>query len=141
VAQSATVPAQRLQLPVAVKRNHRVIAAALLVLSVHGALLLATLGDWRVTIDSAYHVSLARAWGEHGLVPWDHINFGPGGRPNLQGPLMYLVIGGLGRAMGGAGRDYVLANAIVAAAQWAAAMATAAVFALWLGGEWAGWRR
>ncbi len=119
------------------KRDRWIIAAALLLLSVHGALLLAVLGDWRVTIDSAYHVSLARAFGEHGLVPWDQVNFGPGGRPNLQGPLMYLVIGGLGRAIGGTGADYVLANAIVAAAQWAAAMATAAAFALWLGGEWA----
>ena len=103
----------------------------------HGALLLSTLRDWRVTLDSGYHVSLARAYGEHGLVPWDHINFGPTGRPNLQAPLMYMVIGGLGRAMGGTGGDYVLANAIVAAMQWAAAMATAAFFALLLGGEWA----
>lgn len=117
--------------------NRWVIAAALVLLSIHGALLLSTLGDWRVTIDSAYHVSLARAYGEQGLVPWDHINFGPDGRPNLQGPLMYLAIGGLGRVMGGTGHDYVLANAIVAATQWVAAMATAALFALWLGGEWA----
>ncbi|MGH7915371.1 MAG: hypothetical protein ACREPW_12100 [Candidatus Binataceae bacterium] len=114
-----------------------VIIAAILVLCVHGALLLSTLTDWRVTLDSGYHVSLARAYGEHGLVPWDHINFGPAGRPNLQAPLMYMVIGGLGRAMGGTGGDYVLANAILAAIQWAAAMATAAFFALLLGGEWA----
>ena len=113
------------------------IIAAILILSIHGALLLSTLRDWRVTLDSGYHVSLARAYGEHGLVTWDHINFGPAGRPNLQAPLMYLVIGGLGRAMGGTGGDYVLANAIVAAMQWAAAMATAAFFALSLGGEWA----
>jgi hypothetical protein len=123
--------------PTATRRNRWVIAAALIVLSIHGALLLSTLGHWRITIDSAYHVSLARAYGEHGLVPWDHINFGPRGRPNLQGPLMYLVIGGLGRLMGGGGNDYVLANAIVAAAQWVAAMATAGLFALWLSGEWA----
>lgn len=123
--------------PPAARRNRWVIAAALIVLSIHGALLLATLGDWRVTIDSAYHVSLARAYGEHGLVPWDHINFGPRGRPNLQGPLMYFAIGGIGRLMGGSGNDYVLANAIVAAAQWTAAMATAGLFALWIGGEWA----
>ena len=103
----------------------------------HGALLLSTLRDWRVTLDSGYHVSLARAYGEHGLVPWDQINFGPTGRPNLQAPLMYMAIGGLGRALGGTGGDYVLANAIVAAMQWAAAMATAAFFALLLGGEWA----
>lgn len=114
-----------------------VILAAIFMLCAHGALLLATLPDWRVTIDSAYHVSLARAYGEHGLVPWDHINFGPAGRPNLQAPLMYMVIGGIGRLMGGTGDAYVLANAIVAFAQWAAAMATAAAFALWLGGEWA----
>lgn len=118
-------------------RDRRVIAAALVLLGLHGALLLAALGDWRVTIDSAYHVALARSYGERGLVAWDHINFGPGGRPNLQAPLMYLVVGGLGRVLGGTGGDYVLANAMVAAAQWAAAMATAAAFALWIGGEWA----
>jgi hypothetical protein len=112
-----------------------VVIAAILILSVHGALLLSTLTDWRVTLDSGYHVSLARAYGEHGLVAWDHINFGPAGRPNLQAPLMHLAVGAIGRAMGGAGRDYVLANATLAAVQWAAAMATAAFFALLLGGE------
>ena len=114
-----------------------VIIAALAILGLHGALLLSTLTDWRVTLDSGYHVSLARQYGEHGLVTWDRINFGPGGRPNLQAPLLHLAIGALGRAMGGTGDDYVLANAILAAAQWAAAMATAAFFALTLGGEWA----
>jgi hypothetical protein len=112
-----------------------VVIAAILILSVHGALLLSTLTDWRVTLDSGYHVSLARAYGEHGLVAWDQINFGPAGRPNLQAPLMHLAVGAIGRAMGGAGRDYVLANATLAAVQWAAAMATAAFFALLLGGE------
>src|SRR6185437_11581582 len=43
----------------------------------------------------------------------------------------------IGRVIGGTGGDYVLANAIVAAMQWGAAMATAAFFALLLGGEWA----
>jgi len=114
-----------------------VVIAAILVLSVHGALLLSMLTDWRVTVDSGYHVSLARAYGEHGLVAWDHINFGLEGRPNLQAPLMHMAVGAMGRAMGGAGRDYVLANATLAAVQWAAAMATAAFFALLLGGEWA----
>ncbi len=114
-----------------------VIIAAILIVSVHGALLFSTLTDWRVTLDSGYHVSLARAYGEHGLVVWDQINFGPAGRPNLQAPLMHVAVGAIGRAMGGTGRDYVLANAMLAAMQWAAAIATAAFFALLLGGEWA----
>jgi len=114
-----------------------VIIAAILILCVHGALLLSTLTDWRVTLDSGYHVSLAREYGEHGLVAWDNINFGPAGRPNLQAPLMHMAVGAIGRAMGATGRDYVLANAILAAVQWAAALATAAFFALLLGGEWA----
>lgn len=114
-----------------------VIIAAILILCVHGALLLSTLTDWHVTLDSGYHVSLAREYGEHGLVAWDHINFGPAGRPNLQAPLMHMVVGAMGRAMGGTGGDYVLANAMLAAVQWAAAMATAAYFALLLGGPWA----
>jgi hypothetical protein len=111
--------------------------ATLLILCVHGTLLLSTLRDWRITLDSAYHVSLARAYGEHGLVPWDHINFGPAGRPNLQAPLMYLVAGTIGRVIGGTGGDYVLASTMLAGAQWAGAMATAGFFALMLGGEWA----
>jgi hypothetical protein len=114
-----------------------VIIAAILILTVHGALLLSALTDWRVTLDSGYHVSLAREYGKHGLVTWDHINFGPAGRPNLQAPLMHMVVGAMGRAMGGTGGDYVLANAMLAAVQWAAAMATAAFFALLLGGPWA----
>lgn len=93
-----------------------VILAAIFILCVHGALALSTLGDWRVTLDSAYHVSLARAYGEHGLVLWDHINFGPTGRPNLQAPLMYMIVGALGRALGASGDGYVLANAMLAAA-------------------------
>jgi hypothetical protein len=113
------------------------VAATLLILSVHGALLLATLTDWRVTIDSAYHVSLARVYATHFPVLWDHINFGPGGRPNLQAPLMYAVVGAIGRAIGGTGGDYVIANAILAMVQWMVAMGTAAFFGLTLGGEWA----
>jgi hypothetical protein len=114
-----------------------IIIATVLILSVHGALLVSTLTDWRVTLDSGYHVSLARAYAEHGLVPWDHINFGPAGRPNLQAPLMHMAVGAIGRAIGARGGDYVLVNAVLAAMQWAAAMATAAFFALLLGGEWA----
>jgi hypothetical protein len=113
------------------------IIATIFILTVHGALLVSTLTDWRVTLDSGYHVSLARAYAEHGLVRWDHINFGPAGRPNLQAPLMHMAVGAIGRAIGARGGDYVLVNAVLAAMQWAAAMATAAFFALLLGGEWA----
>jgi hypothetical protein len=119
------------------RTRHAVIALALAILCVHGGLLLATIKDWRVTIDSAYHVSMARAYATHFPVRWDHINFGPAGRPNLQAPLLYIVVGALGRAMGGNGSDFVLANAVVAVLQWAAAMGTASFFALTLGGEWA----
>src|SRR5207302_10227197 len=101
----------------------------------HGGLLAASLSDYRVTIDSAYHVAMGRAYGEHGLVPWDHINFGPGGRPNLQGPLLHAAIGGLGRLLGGRGDDYVSANSILAVIQWFAAMGTVAFFSLMPGGE------
>jgi hypothetical protein len=37
-----------------------VLIAALAILGLHGALLFSTLTDWRVTVDSGYHVSLAR---------------------------------------------------------------------------------
>ncbi|MGH7987039.1 MAG: hypothetical protein ACREQX_12225, partial [Candidatus Binataceae bacterium] len=115
----------------------RVVIAALALLCLHGALLAASIPDYRVTIDSAYHVSLARYYGVHGQAWWDHINFGPRGRPNLQGPLMHVAVAVAGRALGGSGRDYVTANAIVAVLQWAAAMGTAGYFAFELAGEWA----
>ncbi|MGH7931748.1 MAG: hypothetical protein ACREQN_01130 [Candidatus Binataceae bacterium] len=114
-----------------------VVLVAMALLCVHGGLLAASIPNYRVTIDSAYHVSLARDYGEHGQAWWDHINFGPRGRPNLQAPLMHAVVGAVGRALGGSGDDYVLANAIVAVAQWAAAMGTAGFFAYELGGAWA----
>src|SRR5512139_3270280 len=98
------------------------------VLALHGILLAIALPDYFVGIDSGYHVSLARWYGEHGTGWWDHINFGPGGRPNLQGPLMHVAIGYLGRALGGDGMDYVRANAILALTQWAAATFTAWFF-------------
>jgi len=111
------------------------VLATCAVLLLHGGLLVASIADYRVTIDSAYHVSLGRNYGEHGLVPWDAINFGPRGRPNLQGPLLHAAIGGIGRLLGGHGDDYVLANAMLAVIQWGAAMGTAAFFAFALGGE------
>ena len=94
-------------------------------LALHAVLLVVALPDFRVSIDSGYHVSLARWYGEHGTAWWDHINFGPGGRPNLQGPAMHMAIGALGRVLGGTGDDYVLANAILGVLQWAAALFTA----------------
>ncbi len=112
-----------------------VVFATCAIVLVHGGLLAISIPHYRVTVDSAYHVSMARYYGEHWLVSWDHINFGPGGRPNLQGPLLQAAIGGLGRLLGGRGDDYVLANAILAVIQWAAAMGTAAFFAFQLGGE------
>ena len=111
--------------------------ATIAVLALHGILLLNTLPDYFVGIDSGYHVSLARWYGEHGTAWWDHINFGPGGRPNLQGPLMHMAIGYLGRSIGGSGMDYVRVNATLALAQWAAAMFTAWFFARRYSGDWA----
>lgn len=111
--------------------------AAIALLALHGALLVSTLPDYFVSIDSGYHVSLARWYGEHGSAWWDPINFGPAGRPNLQGPLMHVAIGYLGRALGGDGMDYVRANAVLALVQWVAAMFTAWFFARRYGGDWA----
>jgi hypothetical protein len=115
------------------RRPAVVLTVALVLL--HGGLLAASLSDYRVTIDSAYHVAMGRAYGEQGLVPWDHINFGPGGRPNLQAPLLHAAIGGLGRLLGGRGDDYVRANAILAVTQWFAAVGTIAFFSSLLVGE------
>jgi len=117
--------------------SHAAAIAAGAIFLLHFALIAASIFDYRVTIDSAYHISIARQWGEHWLVPWDTINFGPAGRPNLQGPLFQAMVGWLGRMIGGTGRDYLLANAVAAVAQWTAAIATAGFFALQLGGQWA----
>ena len=111
--------------------------AAIAILGLHFVLLLLSLPDYFVGIDSGYHVSLARWYGEHGTAWWDHINFGPGGRPNLQGPLMHMAIGYLGRMLRGDGMDYVRANAILSLVQWMAAMFTAWFFARRYGGDWA----
>jgi hypothetical protein len=110
--------------------------AVWLILAVHAGLLVASLPDYRVSIDAGYHVSLARWYGEHGTAYWDHINFGPGGRPNLQGPALHVAIAVLGRLFGGSGDAYVLANAVLAVLQWAAAMLTALYFARRFGGDW-----
>lgn len=109
-------------------------AALVLILALHAALLVSTLTDYRVSIDSGYHVSLARYYAEHGTAFWDHINYGPGGRPNLQGPAMHVAIALLGLVLGGHGDAYVLANALLAALQWAAAMWTVVFFTRRSGG-------
>jgi len=110
--------------------------ATWLLIGVHLALRLAMIGDYPVSIDSGYHVSLARWYAEHGAAFWDHINFGPGGRPNLQGPALHIAIALLGRLLGGTGDAYVLANAVLAVAQWLAAVATAVFFGRRLAGDW-----
>jgi len=112
----------------------RIVTFALLIL--HGGLLVCTLPDYFVSIDSGYHVSLARWYGEHLTAWWDHINFGPEGRPNLQGPLMHMAVGYLGRALGGDGMDYVNANALLGFLQWLAAMFTVWFFAKRYGDDW-----
>ena len=103
--------------------------ALAVIVGVHAAFLLASLTDYRVSIDAGYHVSLARWYGEHGPVLWDWINYGPEGRPNLQGPGLHVAIALVGRLLGGTGDSYVLAHAILAVAQWAAAMWTVVFFA------------
>jgi len=87
------------------------------VVALHGIFPLFSLPDYFVSVDSGYHVSLACWYGEHGTAWWDHISYGPSGRPNLQGPLMHMAIGYLSRMLSGDGMDYVHANAILAFVQ------------------------
>lgn len=103
----------------------------------HLALLLLTVKDHFLSIDSGYHVSLGRYYAEHLTAFWDHINYGPYGRPNLQGPLLHACIGALGWVLGGTGDDYVLANSLLAILQWVGAVFTVVFFAKRLGGDWA----
>jgi len=99
-----------------------------IILSVHAVLLVWSIPDYFPSVDHAYHVALARQYGEHGSFYWDSIHYAPEGRPNLQGPLLHYAIGGLGRLLGGSGNAYVVALAIFGFAQWAAAMWTAYFF-------------
>ncbi len=108
-----------------------------LVVGMHLALLLAMAPDYFADNDLGFHVSLGRQYGEHGSYFWDHLNWAPSGRPNLQGPALHVGIGLLGRLLGGEGDDYVLAFAILAILQWSAAVLTAIYFARRLGGDWA----
>ena len=105
------------------------------ILGVNGALLLYSIPDYRVSIDSGYHISLAQQYAAHGAVWWDHINFGPGGRPNLQGPALHIAIAALGTMFGGSPHAYIIANAVLAFIQWLAAVLTVMYFGRRLGGD------
>ena len=105
------------------------------IVALHFILLALSLGDYRVSIDSGFHVSLAEWYAHHGAAWWDHINFGPRGRPNLQGPGLHVAIAALGTMFGGRPDDFILANAILALLQWCAAIATIWFFARRAGGE------
>lgn len=107
-------------------------AATWTLIALHGALLAAAFGDYRVSVDSAYHVALARQYAEHGTYFWDDIHYAPAHRPNLQGPAVHVAIALVGRVLGG---DYVLANALVALAGWLAAVLTVLYFARREGGD------
>ena len=105
------------------------------ILGVNALLLGVSIPDYRVSIDSGYHISLARWYAAHGTAWWDHINYGPGGRPNLQGPALHVAIAILGRILGGTPDSFILANAILGVAQWSAAMLTVLYFARRLSGD------
>ena len=48
--------------------------ATIFVIGLHLALLVAALSDWMVSVDSAFHVALARQYAEHGTFWWDTIH-------------------------------------------------------------------
>jgi hypothetical protein len=108
------------------------------ILGLHGALLLLMLPDYFADNDLGYHISLARQYADHGTFFWDSLNWAPTGRPNLQGPLLHMVVAAVGLALGGQGWDFVHAFALLAVLQWAAAMLTALHFARIFGGDVAG---
>jgi len=109
-----------------------------LVIAAHASLLVWSFPDYFADNDLGCHISLARQYGEHGSYFWDQLNYGPTGRPNLQGPLLHYGVGLLGRALGGGGDDYVHAFTVFAILQWAAAVFTAVFFARKYGGDLAG---
>src|ERR671922_2046969 len=112
-----------------VARSRAALWLTIAIVALHAIPLAASLRDYRVSVDSGYHVSLARWYAEHHSAWWDSINFQPRGRPNLQGPALHVAIALLGRVLGGTGNDYVLANAILALAQWLCAVFTVWYFA------------
>jgi hypothetical protein len=105
------------------------------VVSAHGILLLLMLRDYFADNDLGYHISLARQYAEHGVYWWDHLNWAPTGRPNLQGPALHYAIAIVGRLLGGDGWAYVHAFSVLAVGQWAAAVFTAFFFARRFGGD------
>lgn len=105
------------------------------VIAIHAVLLICSFSDYIADNDLGYHISLARQYGERGSYFWDSLNYGPSGRPNLQGPLLHYAVGLLGRALGGEGDDYVRAFTFWAIVQWAAALFTAVFFARRFGGD------
>jgi hypothetical protein len=115
--------------------NRRARWAAWGIFGLNFVLLAASLGDYRVSIDSGFHISLAEWYAHHATAWWDHINYGPVGRPNLQGPALHIAIAMLGTALGGRPGDFILANAVLALAQWCAAVGTAFYFARRIGGD------
>ena len=120
-------------LPLADSRAARITMWTILI--INAALLLYAIPDYRVSIDSGYHISLAEQYAAHGTAWWDHINFGPGGRPNLQGPALHVAIALLGTAFGGNPHSYIIANAILAFCQWLSAVLTVMYFGRRLGGD------
>jgi hypothetical protein len=107
------------------------------IVGLHCALLLYAVPDYRVAIDAGYHISLAEQYAAHGAVWWDHINFGPAGRPNLQGPALHAAIAALGLLYGASPQAFIVANAILGVLQWLTAILTVAYFARRLGGDFA----
>jgi hypothetical protein len=107
------------------------------IIAVNAALLIWAIPNYRVSIDSGYHISLAEWYAHHGAAWWDYINWGPGGRPNLQGPGLHVAIAILGTLMGGSPHAFIIANAILAVSQWLAAIFTVLYFARRLCGDMA----
>ena len=125
----------RTSLPPIQDRSSLARAVTWAIIAINAALLVYALGDYRTSIDSGYHVSLARWYAAHGSAWWDHINWGPGGRPNLQGPTLHVAIAVLGTILGGSPDAFVLANSILAVLQWLAAILTVWHFARRVGGD------
>jgi len=109
--------------------------ALVLVVALHLVLLLLMLRDYFADNDLGFHISLARQFAEHNVYWWDFLNWAPTGRPNLQGPALHYGVALLGRLLGGDGWDYIHAFSVLAVAQWAAAVFTAAFFARRYGGD------
>lgn len=109
--------------------------ALVLVIALHAVLLLLMLRDYFADNDLGFHISLARQYAENNVYWWDYLNWAPTGRPNLQGPALHYANALLGRLLGGDGWAYIHAFSILAVAQWAAAVLTAAFFARRFGGD------